>query len=135
MDDNNFHARAPSEKIIAISLGINFLIGCTLIPLILNPDNFSFLKLVEVVYWQGMAAFTWPILFLNIVFFQFLGNLPDLNTVTELLIYPIAWILLGLTLFLKRGKWITLILLHIIIIISFIIVWNSVLTGYDFMIG
>jgi len=135
MDDNNIHTKAPSKKFIVISLGINFLVGCTLIPLILDPGRFSFLKLLEVVYWQGMVAFTWPFLFLNILFIQFLGNLPDLNTILELLIYPSAWILFGLTLLLKRGKWITLVLLHIIIIISFLIVWNSVFTGYDFMIG
>ena len=135
MDEVNSLNKVPSTKTILISLGINLLLGCTIIPLILDPDSFSFLKLLEVVYWQGMVAFTWPFLILNLIFFQILGNPPDLKTLLSILVYPIGWILLCLTLFLKKGKWVTLILLHITIIISFFIVWNSVFSGYDFMVG
>ena len=49
--------------------------------------------------------------------------------------YPVMLLFLILSLFPKRPKWWVLALLHLLLIVSFAVVWYKVLNGYDFMKG
>ena len=130
-------SKNPSLKIILISLAANILICCTLLPLAIQPYQiFTFRQLLEILLWQGLANIGWiiPLLFSSLAFFR-QGSLSDLGVILRLLIYPAGQIALILLIVIKNNKWIPLIVLHILIVLSFIVTWYPVLNGYDFMIG
>jgi len=127
----------PTQKLIWISLIINILLCCTLLPLILNPAQiFSAKQLLETLLWQTMAIISWPITLISAVFAFFKhGGLPTFMTLIKSLIYPAGMISLVLVFIFKQKGWIPLILTHLLIIASFVTVWLPVINGYDFMIG
>jgi hypothetical protein len=130
-------SKNPSIKIILISLAANIVICCTLLPLAIQPFQiFSFRQLLEILLWQGLAAIGWilPLLFSFMAFIR-QGSLADLGVMPRILIYPLGQIALILLIVIKNNKWIPLIVLHILIVLSFIVTWYPVLNGYDFMIG
>ena len=130
-------SKNPSQNIILISLAANIVICCTLLPLAIQPYQiFSFRQLLEILLWQGLANIGWiiPLLFSSLAFFR-QGSLSDLGVLLRLLIYPAGQIALILLIVIKNNKWIPLIVLHILIVLSFIVTWYPVLNGYDFMIG
>ncbi len=130
-------SKNPSLKIILISLAANILICCTLLPLAIQPYQiFTFRQLLEILLWQGLANIGWitPLLFSSLAFFR-QGSLSNLGVILRILIYPSAQLALILIIVIKNNKWIPLIVLHILIILSFIGTWYPVLNGYDFMIS
>lgn len=127
----------PSLKIILISLAANILICCTLLPLAIQPYQiFTSRQLLEILLWQGLAIIGWiiPLLFSSLAFFR-QGSLSNLGNILRILIYPSGQLALILMIVIKNNKWIPLIVLHILIILSFIVTWYPVLNGYDLMIG
>ncbi len=130
-------SKNPSLKIILISLAANILICCTLLPLAIQPYQiFTFRQLLEILLWQGLANIGWitPLLFSSLAFFR-QGSLSNLGVILRILIYPSAQLALILLIIIKNNKWIPLIVLHILIVLSFIGTWYPALNGYDFMIG
>ena len=130
-------SKNPSLKIILISLAANILICCTLLPLAIQPYQiFTFRQLLEILLWQGLANIGWiiPLLFSSLAFFRE-GSLSTLSVILKILIYPSGQLALFLLIVIKNNKWIPLIVLHILIVLSFIVTWYPVLNGYDFMIG
>ncbi len=130
-------SKNPSLKIILISLAANILICCTLLPLAIQPYQiFTFRQLLEILLWQGLANIGWitPLLFSSLAFFR-QGSLSNLGVILRILIYPSAQLALILLIIIKNNKWIPLIVLHILIVLSFIGTWYPVLNGYDFMIS
>lgn len=137
METTNLLSNNPTLKAIWISLALNVLLCCTLLPLALQPDQvFTLQDLLEVILWQGMALVGWPMaLVMGFVQLISQGIIMDTRSLLSLLVYPTGLVLLALTIFLKRGKMISLILLHLLIILSFVVTWYSVRNGYDFMLG
>jgi len=69
---DNF-SKIPSLKIILISLSVNLIICCTLLPLAIQPYQiFTFRQLLEIMLWQGLANIGWiiPLLFSSLAFFR-----------------------------------------------------------------
>jgi len=130
-------SKNPSLKIILISLAANIIICCTLLPLAIQPYQIiTFRQLLEILLWQGLANIGWiiPLLFSSLAFFRE-GSLSTLGVLLTILIYPSGQLALFLLFVIKNNKWIPLIVLHILIVLSFIVTWFPVLNGYDFMIG
>jgi len=72
---DNF-SKIPSLKIILISLSVNLIICCTLLPLAIQPYQiFTFRQLLEIMLWQGLANIGWiiPLLFSSLAFFRYLS--------------------------------------------------------------
>jgi len=127
----------PSLQLIWISLAINLLFCCTILPLTLQSGSFfSVSQLLETLLWQGLGLIAWPItLIMAFVSPLFSGNLPQLSDLLILFLYPLIEISLVMVLVLKNKKWIPLISAHIMVLISFTITWMAVFTGYNFMVG
>ncbi|MCJ7717349.1 MAG: hypothetical protein MUO54_12635 [Anaerolineales bacterium] len=127
----------PTIGIILVSLAANILVCCSLLPLAIQPNQiFTARQLLETLMWQGLAAIGWILpLLLSFLAFIRQGSLSDLGVMLRILIYPLGQIALILLIVIKNYKWIPLIVLHILIILSFIVAWIPVLKGYDFMIG
>ncbi len=127
----------PSPKLIWISLAVNLLLCTTALPLILQSGSFfNTRQLFETLFWQGISIITWPIaMIVGSLNFLINGALPDLVTVFSIGIYPLIWLaFLGLVLSKKR-KWFSLIIMHLLLVLSFINTWLAVFNGYDFMVG
>jgi hypothetical protein len=120
-----------------LSIGVNIFICCTLLPLLIPPFNgFSLSDLKEVFFWQGSGFIGWPLALLGIVLsIPFGSGISGALPVISLLLYPAIQFLLIHQIFSKTSKHLLFILLHILITLSFIVVWYYVLNGYDFMVG
>jgi hypothetical protein len=78
----------------------------------------------------------WPIALLGLVLsLPFGGKIPGVNPLLFMLIYPAMQFLLIRSVISKPPHRLELILLHLLIMISFLVVWSYVLNGYDFMLG
>jgi hypothetical protein len=134
--DNGVSDR-PNKIAAGMSILINFLLSCTLLPLALPPfRSYSLRELSEVLLWQGMGTVGWP---LGLV--GGLANLlshrksSDLEGLLFISVYPMMLLLLLLALYPRGPKRWALALLHLLLIFSFALVWHKVLNGYDFMKG
>lgn len=127
----------PSQKLIWLSLGANFLVCIFILPLLLQPGStINFSQLLETIFWQGMGLVAWPItLLMALISPLFSGSLPRLNDLFSLFLYPLIEISLILIIVGKNNKSILLLVSHILILMSFIMTWTSVLGGYNFMVG
>jgi len=128
---------SPSPTIIWISILINILFCCLLLPLLLkSPPQLIPGQVLETLFWQGVGLTSWPVaLIMMLVNPPFSGSLPRLSDIFSLILFPMIEINLLLILIFKKNKWIPLILTHLLILLSFIITWKAVLTGYNFMVG
>jgi len=126
-----------SLKITWISLGVNLIFCCTLVPMALQPTwIFNFRQLLETLLWQAIALVGWPLSLLgSLLNFFWRGYSPDLDALLKILLYPAGIITCLLFLICRKNNWIPLIILHLLLILSFINIWSPVLNGYDFMIG
>ena len=137
METTNLLSKNPTLKTIWISLALNILLCCTLLPLALEPDQiFTLQDLLEVILWQGLALVGWPLaIVMGVLQFIRQGIFMDTRSFLSLMIYPVGLVLLALTIFLKRGKFFSLVIFHLLLILSFVVTWYSVRSGYDFMLG
>jgi len=131
------YSNNPSQKVIWISLVVNFLVCIIILPQILQPGStFNISQLLETLFWQGMGLIAWPItLFMALINPLFSGSLPRLGDIFNLILYPLIEISLILIIAGKKNKWIPVIVSHILILMSFIMAWTAVLGGYNFMMG
>lgn len=127
----------PSPRIILISLAVNLLICLTILPFVLQPDSlFSIKELIETLFWQAISLIGWPVpLLVGALNYLQNRNLSDLRTALFVSLYPAIWLIVLSLIFIKKGKWILLVILHLLLILSFIVTWDSVFKGYDFMVG
>ena len=133
----NITPENPSQKLIWISLAANLFFCVTILPLVLHPGLvLSGRQLIDTLFWQGISFIGWPLAMVgSSLNYLYNGYMPDLRTTLSISIYPFIWLAVFLLIFLKRKKWIPLLLTHILVLISFIITWNAVLKGYNFMVG
>ena len=131
------YSNNPSQKVIWISLVVNFLVCIIILPQILQPGSiFNISQLLETLFWQGMGLIAWPItLFMALINPLFSGSLPRLGDIFSLILYPLIEISLILIIAGKKNKWIPVLVSHILILMSFIMAWTAILGGYNFMVG
>jgi hypothetical protein len=124
-------------KSIIAGLIVNFLLSWTTLPLAIPPFRiYAFRELMEVLLWQGMGAVGWPLGILGGFASLILqGKVSDLVALILVLTYPTMLWLLVFILFSKSSKLWALIMLHMLITISFAVIWYQVINGYNFMIG
>jgi hypothetical protein len=78
----------------------------------------------------------WPLALLGLILsLPFGANLTSIVPLLLALIYPAIQFLLIRCLITKTLRRVDFILLHILVIFSFVVVWYYVLNGYDFMVG
>lgn len=119
------------------SLAINVLLSWTILPFAIPPyQGYSAADLLEVLLWQGIATVGWPFAILggllSLIFTQGLANPGPLLL---MLVYPAMLLLLTRAVFSKSLQRWELPLLHLLLAVSFAIIWYYVLNGYDFMPG
>lgn len=133
----NKNAANPSPKLIWISLVCNLLLCTTALPLVLqNGSSFSALLLLETLFWQSLSLIGWPIvLVVGSLNFLLNGALPDLVSAISIGIYPFIWLVLLTLVLAEKRKWFSLIILHLLLVLSFINTWLPVFNGYNFMVG
>ena len=124
-------------RTVWISLVANLIFSSTILPLIIPPFGYyTPRELLEVLLWQGMGLIGWPVGLLGGAASLLLGGtVPEFGTFLLLLTYPTLLVLLIISLRTKGSGWGVLISLHILLILTFGIIWYQVLNGYDFMLG
>lgn len=124
-------------RVALISLALSLAFSCFILPLLVPPFVGTRIEeLLEVLLWQVMGMVGWPLALLGVVLSLLVGGSSlQLGSTWPLFLYP-GMLLLSVAMFLSKrfGGW-TLILLHTTILISFIVLWTQVRSGYDFMIG
>jgi hypothetical protein len=122
---------------LGLSLAVNIILCCTLLPLAIPPfEGYSLSKLLEVLLWQSIGMVAWPFAFLGLILsIPFGAKLTSVVSLLLMFIYPAIQFLLIRSLIAKTPQRVDFILLHIFVIFSFVVVWYYVLNGYDFMVG
>ena len=122
---------------IIIPLVVNILLSWTLLPFVIPPfGGYSLSALFEVLLWQCIGMVAWPITLLGIaVSLPFGAELTRVVPLLFVFLYPAILFFLIRTMISKTIRRVDFILLHLCVFFSFVIVWYSVLHGYDFMVG
>lgn len=121
---------------LGLSLALNILLCCILLPFIIPPfPGFSLSALFEVLLWQVIGAVGWPLALMGLAISVPFGARTSAATLLPLFIYPVIEFLLIRLLISKTPRRIDFILLHIFVILSFIVMWSAVLNGFNFMPG
>jgi hypothetical protein len=122
---------------LGLSLAFNILLCCTFVPFVIPPfGGYSFSALLEVLLWQGIGMVGWPFALLGVALsIPFGAKLTSAASFLFMLLYPAIQFLLIRSVITKAFHRVDFILLHILVIFSFVVVWYYVLNGYDFMAG
>lgn len=122
---------------LGVSLAVNSLLCCTLLPFAIHPfEGYSLSTLLEVLLWQSIGMVGWPFaLFGMALSIPFGAKFTSIASFLFILLYPAIQFLLIRTVTSKTTRRINFILLHIFIAVSFVVVWYYVLNGYEFMVG
>jgi hypothetical protein len=128
--------RARMLKVFA-PLAVTLLLALTVLPLAIPPfRSYTIQELGEVLLWQAIGIVGWPLaLFGALLSLPFRSATLEIAPIVLTLIYPIAFILLVLSLASRTVRLWPIILLHLAVLISFTAVWYGVLNGYTFMPG
>ena len=118
---------------ISLPLVVNILLSWTLLPFVILPfASYSLPKFLEVLLWQSICTVGWPLALLGIVLSFPFGAKPSSASTLFILIYPIIQVLLVHSMLSRMPRRVELILLHLLVPLSFAVVWYYVLNGYDF---
>lgn len=122
---------------IGVALSINILLSLFLLPLVMPQSNgYPFSRLLEVLLWQVICTICWPLAVLGIVLSVAFGaSTFNATSVLFIFIYPAIQALLIHSAISKTYRRFESILLHLLVTLSFVVVWFYVLNGYDFMSG
>jgi len=122
---------------LGLSLAVNILFCCTLLPFIIPPfEGHPLSKLLEVLLWQSIGMVGWPFALLGLIISIPSGaRLGSVAPLLLMLMYPAIQFLLIRSAFAKTRRRVDFIILHIFVILSFGVMWYSILNGYDFMVG
>jgi len=87
-------------------------------------------------FWQVAILILWPPVIRTAIFSVLHGQIgPDLASIPLFLLYPASIVLLVRALAAtKCNRW-EMVLLHILITLSFDVIWYQVYNGYGFMVG
>lgn len=123
-------------RLIAALLAANALISWIILPLAIPPyRGYSLAQLLEVLFWQGVGTVGWPFAilggFLALLFGRGAPSWPLLLT----FLYPAMLFLLLRVMTTRQRRRVELFLLHLLVPVSFALIWHSVLNGFDFMVG
>jgi hypothetical protein len=123
-------------KLIASTLIANFLLSWTLLPFLIPPfRGYSPSEFFEVLFWQSIGAVGWPFVLLGVVLsVSFGAKLTNADSLFTLM-YPAIQFLLVRSAISRTQRYWELILMHVLVTLSFAVVWYYVLNGYDFMSG
>lgn len=123
-------------RLFVATLIANCLLAWTLLPFVIPPfRSYSPSELFEVLFWQSIAAVGWPFVLLGVVIsVPFGARLTHIDSLF-ILVYPAIQFLLVRSAISKTRRTWELILLHVLVTLSFAVIWYYVLNGYDFMIG
>ena len=121
----------------SLSIFVNLVFCTTLLPRVIVPGyEFNWVDLGEVFLWQGISQIGWPFALLGgiagLVLRQELAELP---IVLSSLVYPGMLFCLILLFINKQAQWLVLILFQLFLTLSFYLIWDPVLNGYNFMVG
>jgi hypothetical protein len=121
---------------IILPLLMNALLSWSLIPYVIPAfEGYSVTQLFEVLLWQSMYMVGWPIAILGVILsYPFYTESVEASAFF-ILMYPVIQILLVVSIFSKAPRRGVLILLHVLIPLSFAVLWYYVHHGYDFMPG
>jgi hypothetical protein len=128
--------RARMVKVLA-PLAVTLLLALTVLPSAIPPfRSYTIQELGEVLLWQAIGIVGWPLaLFGALLSLPFRSATLEIAPIALTLIYPVAFILLVLSLASRTVRLWPIILLHLAVLISFTAVWYGVLNGYTFMPG
>lgn len=123
---------------VCLPLLVTALLAWTALPLALPPFRaYTPSELFETLLWQAMGAVGWPFALLggglSLLFGAGAGS--TAASLLLMLVYPAALTLLARCLLARTLPRYSLILLHLLVVLSFAAVWYGVLNGYDFMPG
>lgn len=123
--------------IITIPLAINILISWTILPFAMNPAVvYSIGDLFEVILWQGIGLVGWPLAIVSGLLSLLISqDISQVGAMVMIMIYPAMLALLVRALFVKVVRLWDLAIPHLLIALSFVVIWAMVLNGYDFMLG
>ena len=122
---------------ISLSLAVNVLLSGTLLPLAMPPfGGYSPAQLGEVVLWQGIGTVGWPFALLGLaISVPFCARIASVVSLLPILVYPAMQALFIRAVILKTPRRGELVLLHLLVIVSFAVMWYYVRNGYHFMVG
>lgn len=122
---------------LSLSVAANLFLCCTLVPFLIQPfSNYPFSMLLEVLLWQAIGMVGWPFALFGLALsIPFGTKLTSVAPLLFILLYPAIQFLLIRSVISKNPQRISFILLHILITLSFIVVWFYVVNGYDFISG
>jgi len=123
--------------IITIPLAINILISWTILPFAMNAAVvYSIGDLFEVILWQGIGLVGWPLAIVSGLLSLLISqDISQVGAMVMIMIYPAILALLVRALFVKVVRLWDLAIPHLLIALSFVVIWAMVLNGYDFMLG
>lgn len=123
-------------RTVAVSLFVNLLVSLLVAPLLIPPfRSYSISELAEVLFWQVVGLIGWPLGILGWLSNMIAGGDPGTTEGLLLFMYPVMLFLLLFTLLSRKHRRWALIPLHLVVAVSFAVVWYKVLNGYDFMRG
>jgi len=121
-------------KLIAATLSANVLLSWTLLPFVIPPfRGYSPTEFFEVLFWQSIGAVGWPFVLVGVVLSVSCGSKLTSAESFFTLMYPAIQFLLVRSVISKTPRHCELILMHMLVALSFAVVWFYVLNGYDFM--
>lgn len=122
---------------VFLPLIVTALLAWTVLPLALPPFRaYTAAELFETLLWQAMGAVGWPFALAGGALSLLFGaGAATAQSLLLMLIYPAGLALLARGLLARTLPRYSLILLHLLVVLSFAAVWYGVLNGYDFMVG
>ena len=122
---------------IGLSLTLNILLSWSLLPLVLpQTAGYRSSKLLEVLLWQVIGAVGWPLALLGMMLsIPFGARISGGASLVLVVLYPAIEVLLVRVGIARTWRRVEFVLLHLLVTLSFGVVWHAVLSGYDFMLG
>ncbi len=121
---------------ILISLAVTTALSSTVLPLAIPPfGRYPPAQVLEVVLWQAIATVSWPLVIVGVSASALFGSASLSASLLPVLLYPAMLLLIARVLLSKSSRTWELVLLHLLLVVTFVVMWHAVRNGYDFMVG
>jgi hypothetical protein len=121
---------------ILISLAATTIFSSTVLPMAVPPFGaYPASQVLEVLLWQGIATIGWPFAIFGALLSIPSGAASSFGPFLPTLLYPALFAFGARVLISKSSRTWELVLLHLLIVASFVAIWYPVRNGYDFMAG